>query len=352
MAAGTGRSTDFSAADSALGYLYQVRLALLSSLQRLAEDQSFALHLETLDDVVFETTGSEVDLLQMKHHRDRAANLTDASPDLWKSLRVWMEGRSNGDIPSDARLFLITTSDVGPGSAASRLMTDERDEGEALKRLEQTAMTSNNDANKEAYSLFRALQVSEKKELLGTVIVAPRFTEYCRCGRQEFAQRRGWPCAANISTDLLLDSKGGWFRRALQLLADKASPPIFSFELENEWHDLQEQFKHDALPVDQDILKQEVDADAYDNAVFVHQARLAGIGTDRILTAIRDYYRAFTQRSCWMREELLLVDELEDYEQLLREEWKLQFDRLADEVGEAAAEDAMRLSCPEDLRLG
>lgn len=108
---------------------------MLSALQRLAENHSFALYLETLDDVVFETAGSAVDLLQLKHHCKRSANLTDASTDLWKSLRVWIEGRSNGDIPADARLFLITTSDVGAGSAASWLMARERDEsdGEELK---------------------------------------------------------------------------------------------------------------------------------------------------------------------------------------------------------------------------
>jgi len=41
------KPTNFSAVDSALGYLYQVRLASLSSLQRLAQDQTFALYLET-----------------------------------------------------------------------------------------------------------------------------------------------------------------------------------------------------------------------------------------------------------------------------------------------------------------
>ena len=76
--------------------------------------------------------------------------------------------------------------------------------------------------------------------------------------------------------------------------------------------------------------------------MFVHQVRLAGIGPGRILAAIRDYYRAFAQRSRWMREELLLVGELDSYERLLREEWELQFDRLADEIGDEAADEAMR----------
>ena len=334
-------STDFSATDSALGYLYQVRLALLSSLERLAGDRTFALYLETLDDVVFDTSGSALELLQLKHHHERAANLTDASPDLWKSLRVWMEGRANGKIPADARLFLITTSDVGVDSAASKLLARDRDEAEALKRLNQTSTTSTNDTNKPAYDLYRSLADAEKRQLLATIVIAPKAPDITGVVEGLRAEARLAVRREHLDA-FVARLEGWWFGRALRQLIDEASPPILSAEVESEWHDLQEQFKRDALPVDRDILEQEVDAAAYDNAVFVQQARLAGIGTARILAAIRDYYRAFAQRSRWMREELVLVVELDSYERLLREEWELQFNRLADELGEAAAEDAKR----------
>lgn len=337
----SGRATDFSAADSAVGYLYQVRLALLSALQRLRSDESFALYLETLDDVVFDATGSPLDLLQLKHHCERAANLTDASPDLWKSLRVWMDGRAHGTIPLDARLLLITTSDVGSGSAASKLTAHDRDVPEAQKRLDQTSTTSTSDTNRVAYGLYRALSATEKSALLSTVVIAPRAPDIENVGdgiraEARFAVRREHvePFVGRL--------EGWWFGRALQLLVDAASPPILSTELEGQWHDLREQFERDALPVDQDILEQEVDAAAYESAVFLHQLRLTDISQKRILTAIRDYYRAFAQRSRWMREELLLVGELDLYERLLREEWEIQFDRLADEIGEEAADEAMR----------
>lgn len=333
--------TDFSAADSAVGYLYQVRLALLSALQRLANGETFALYLETLDDVVFETNGAVLDLLQLKHHCDRAANLTDASPDLWKSLRVWMDGRASKTIPPDARLFLITTSNVGSGSAASKLLAQDRDERAAEKRLDHTATTSTSDMNRAAYELYRKLSATEKRALLATVVIAPLSPDIVSVGDGIRAEARLAVRREHLNpfVDRL---EGWWFGRAMRQLVDAASPPILSTELESEWHDLQEQFKHDALPVDQDILEQEVNAAAYENAVFVHQVRLAGISPKRILTAIRDYYRAFAQRSRWMREELLLVPELNRYERLLREEWELQFDRLVDELGPEAAEDAMR----------
>lgn len=333
--------TDFSAAESAVGYLYQVRLALLSALHRLARDEAFALYLETLDDVVFETTGLALDLLQLKHHCDRAANLTDASPDLWKSLRVWMDGRAHGTIPPDARLFLITTSDIGSGSAASKLMDHDRDEPEAQKRLDHTSTTSTSDTNRAGYELYRALSATEKRALLSTVVIAPRAPDIASVGDSIRAEAR--LAVRREHLDSFVDRlEGWWFGRALRQLVDAASPPILSTELESEWNDLQEQFKRDALPVDRDILEQEVDAAAYENAVFVQQVRLAGISHKRIRTAIRDYYRAFAQRSRWMREDLLLVGELDSYEHLLREEWELQFNRLTDEVGHEAADDAMR----------
>lgn len=82
----------FSAADSALGYLYQCRAALASALQRIRAAEDFTVSPATLDDVVSEKDGQAPELLQTKHHRSRSANLTDASPDIWKSLRIWCGG--------------------------------------------------------------------------------------------------------------------------------------------------------------------------------------------------------------------------------------------------------------------
>src|SRR5688572_25755855 len=102
---------NFSAADSAIGYLFQVRVALLWSLGRLRAGSDFIVSLETLDDVTFETRGGEPqDLLQTKHHRNRLASLTDASPDLWKTLRIWFDGYARKSIPTGTALHLLTTA--------------------------------------------------------------------------------------------------------------------------------------------------------------------------------------------------------------------------------------------------
>lgn len=72
-----GTNTAFGAGDSALGYLYQIRMALLTALRRInpADDDDFSIFLETLDDVVFEKTGTPLELFQLKHHSNAQANL-------------------------------------------------------------------------------------------------------------------------------------------------------------------------------------------------------------------------------------------------------------------------------------
>jgi hypothetical protein len=111
--------TPFSATASAVGYLFQCRYALLESLRRLRRDDQFMVSIETRDDVVFERDGEPPDLLQTKHHVKKTANLTDTSPDLWKTIRIWCEGLINGNIPDGATFFLITTAEAPKGAAAS-----------------------------------------------------------------------------------------------------------------------------------------------------------------------------------------------------------------------------------------
>jgi hypothetical protein len=333
----------FSATDSVLGYLYQIRLALLSSLQRISRDESFSVYLETLDDVVFENNGSPLELLQLKHHCNRAANLTDASSDLWKSFRVWMEGRANRSIPDDARFYLVTTSIIGEESSAHWLMDDNRDEAEALKRLQETAATSRNQTNEPAYRLFRGLSPDAQAALVKAITIIPNALDINDVGEALRIQAR-LSVKRNHLDSFLTRLEGWWYKRVVGQLVSSNTPPILSNEIESTIDDLREQFKIDSLPVDEDILNEEINAAVYEDRVFVQQVKLANIGQRRILAAVRDYYRAFEQRSRWIREDLLLIGELDRYQKLLREEWELQFDRVADELGDDVADEAKRVA--------
>lgn len=330
----------FAAADSALGYLYQCRLALLSALRRVRTGEEFTLALETLDDVVFETAGNPPELLQTKHRRTRAANLTDASTDLWKTFRIWSEGLANGTIPLGASLYLATTSLAGEDSAARHLRVSGRDTSAALVRLRSTAQSSTNRSNQEAYRAFLSLKDEQQRLLIESVYVldaSPTIDELDSCLRAEvrFAVER------QHLDSFLSRLEGWWLRRAIRHLLDRdKTGRVLSQEFEAQMDDLREQFKRESLPIDEDILAAEVNTAAYLDTIFVQQLRLIDIGAQRVLTAIREYYRAYEHRSRWLREDLLLVGELDRYERRLVEEWELVFERMKDDLGAPAAEEA------------
>ena len=335
----TGERGQYSAASSALGYFYQCRYALLDALRRLSGGDRICIGIETLDDVVFATDGSAVDVLQTKHHINAHASLTDASPDLWKTLRIWIEGQTNGTIPQDAQFFLITTALCGNGTAAAYLRPDGRDEKKALEHLVATASTSTNETNTPAYQAFSSLDVDARTRLMKSVTVldgSPSIGHLDEQLREAvfFAVERAF------LNSYLQRLEGWWYGRVVSHLLNSAAGPILGEELEAEASRIRAQFKDDSLPVDDDIMRASIDASGYLDRPFVEQLNLIGVNQNRIFHAIRNYYRAFEHRSRWLREDLLYVGDLDRYEDRLVEEWDLLFEQMRDELGDDAAEDA------------
>ena len=252
---GEGGVTKFSAASAALGYLYQVRSALLWTLRRMKTDADFAVGVETLDDVAFETTGGEPrELLQTKHHRRTQGSLTDRSVELWKTLRVWFVGHASGEILPDTSLFIVTTASAPDGSAASRLRATERDVERAREALSQVAATSTNAANAAAYAAFTDAAQLVQREVLGQVTVldsAPSVTDLDAELRQEVY----WAAARQHLPAFLERLEGWWLRRILVQLTNVAADRVGNIELESKMEDLREQFKQEALPIDEDLLE-------------------------------------------------------------------------------------------------
>ncbi|NKB25368.1 MAG: hypothetical protein GKR87_13525 [Kiritimatiellae bacterium] len=61
--------------------------------------------------------------------------------------------------------------------------------------------------------------------------------------------------------------------------------------------------EEESLPIDDDIMSASVDASGYQNRLFVHQLKIIEVVNTRIFHAIRNLYRAYEQRSRWMRED-------------------------------------------------
>lgn len=237
--------------------------------------------------MVFEREGAPPELLQTKHHRQQAANLTDASPDLWKTLRVWCEGTTSGEILPFVCFYLITTSSVGEGSAASYLRSEGRDVEVASERLRSTAQSSTSQTNQPGYTAFLALSRAAQRDLFERVVIldaSPNIVDL----DSELQNEVRWAVKRQHVVPFLQRLEGWWLRRAVRQLASLNNEAVLSEEFEAHMDDLREQFKRDSLPIDDDILATEVDASVYQETVFVRQLQLIGIGAQRILAAIRE----------------------------------------------------------------
>lgn len=334
-------NNQFAAVNPALGYLYQVRAALLWSLQKLRHDESFQVSLEVLDDVAFESgVGDPSTFLQTKHHTSRMAALTDSCSDLWKTLRVWIEGTAANQIPSTASLHLVTTGTAPANSAASKLKLTGRDTSGARAALDVVARTSTNAANASAYQAYETLNTQQRLALLERVVVidaAPTINDL----DEELRTVIFWAVDRAHQTPFLDRLEGWWLRRVIGQLTSTADTRIASVEVESEMSDLRDQFRQDSLPIDGDLLDFVLDdatAAAHQHYHFVKQLEIIDAGRRRVASAIRDFYRAYEQRSRWVREDLVVTLDLNRYEKRLTEEWENVFDAVCDEVGEAASD--------------
>ncbi|BAQ67800.1 hypothetical protein NHU_00631 [Rhodovulum sulfidophilum] len=156
-------------------------------------------------------------------------------------------------------------------------------------------------------------------------------------------RREIWSAARQQHREALLSRlEGWWYGRVVNQLRSSPVEPILSEELQLKLDDLRDQFHQDALPIDEEIFDVGVDLSPYAESHFVQQLELSGVNKRRILRAVQDFYRAFAQRSRWIREDLLELGELGRYERRLTEEWEIVFEQIADEVGADAAEETSR----------
>jgi hypothetical protein len=72
--------------------------------------------------------------------------------------------------------------------------------------------------------------------------------------------------------------------------------------------------------------------------VFVLQLILIGLPPARLRIAQEDHYRAFAQRSKWVKDNLIGLNELTNFESRLVDGWRLRFQIMRDGVEQGCAE--------------
>jgi hypothetical protein len=360
--------SDYDATASAIGYLYQSRLALLWALKQ--DDPDVIVSIEKLDDVAFsKLDGNAVvrpfDLRQVKHHLDRKAGLGNKSVDIWKTLRIWSEAIKAKTVDlAHTSFFMVTTSNAS-GSHAIRYLSPDtrlRDPAKAQELLEKAGDESDATKVKKAHESLMKLSQAARKNLFKSIYLLDGSHDASELRRaiEKEVRLLTDPAHREAFTDRL---EGWWFRTVIEHLMEPNSPGIYVRQLEDEIHELREQFRRENLP--DDFLMADVPASETsekDKRHFVHQLRLIEAADPRIQSAQEDHYRAFEQRSQWVRQHLLGMDELHRLETRLIDEWRRRFEIMLEGLPEFDGEwrlvqsgqglyEWVELSAPSDPAL-
>lgn len=328
----------FAAAASSLGYLYQLRWGLLNALEKHSLGLSWAIAIEGADDV--EMFGNSFYEVHQTKHRSDGTKLTNADPDLWKTLRVWAEGVRDGRIDVQTTSFmLVTTAQVSDDFIFTNLpVTDVQVVQSAVERLVAIAQTSKNVSNAAAYKSFLALSDETRLNLVRNVVCAAKSPTIDQIP-EKLRQKVRVDVRPEHLEPYLERLEGWWFERCIQnLVGDRRA--IEGAELAQFIYDLRDQFQPTNLPIDDDILDMSrPEVEEHLEQIYVRQVLLTQIGNYRLQQAIHDYLRAYSQRSRWLRENIVVAGELSRYEKRLHEEWAIMFHTWKDDLSESSAEE-------------
>lgn len=337
------KKNTYSASEQALGYIYQGQYALL---KLFSSDEDTSILIEKDDDIeIIESNG--IRNLGSLKHRAEGNKITNLSTDFWKSVRIWLNRYvAENTIKSNLRFFLFTTSTVSSDSFqicfTEGYDPDENEEKSISERALEVISKSKAKVITPLRSSLEALTEEELEDFFSRIQILDariRIDEipkrikdvYMKAVQREFRD----PVFERL--------EGWWMEIVINLLVGTRTEPVFGYELSDKLFQISDQFKLDNLPIDYIGKKPDEEVDPEnDPRIFVKQLHALGITSNRIKNAILDFYQAFSQRSSWQRENVLLENEIELYENRLVNEWERYRDVIFESLGNEESESTLQ----------
>lgn len=330
----------YSAPEQGLGYIYQPRLALLR-LFDLPEETT--VYIEKDDDLDFVDTDGTKSLASLKHKAE-GDRLADLSVDFWKSVRIWLTRyKSEGCLESSLRFFLFTTGLVSTNSFLTGFLPSQTQTSANSLQLAETAVkalgTSKSKLSKELIKEFNELQEEEIEDFFDRITIfdsSPRISEIPDIIKDKLLRT----VRRNHRDAVFERLEGWWNQETIMLLSGNRTNGLTGYEVSDKLSNIAEEYHIDNLPITFRKAQPDYTIDVEnDPRTFVKQLRYIGISHSRIQNAIIDYYRAYEQRSEWARENLIVHDELEEYEERLESEWSRYRDVVLDDLPDFAEKE-------------
>lgn len=322
------------ASEQMLGYLYQVRYALALLLEN--DNSDCQISIEKFDDVAFSKDDIPIQLIQLKHHIQHQGNLADASTDMWRTIKVWLDAISETPDILDGTNFLIITTATAPiGSAAFLLKKDSnRNPDTAYQKLKTVCFSSVNQAHQRYYDAFREAGEDTVKQLIRQIYIIDCASNIIDVEKDILKHIR-YSCIPKHQKMIYERLEGWWFKKAIDALC--CDTPVFvnQNQVRSFIVSVSQEYADDNLPIDiLDIDDLQESNFSANEKIFHEQLKLICLGNHRMQLALRDYYRAFRQRASWVRNDLLYVNELGQYEQRLIDEWEHAFAAMEETLSE------------------
>lgn len=326
------------AVEQMLGYMYQIRHALLMMLR--SEEDDIQICIEKFDDISFSKDNLLDSMIQTKHHIGNSGNLTNASTDLWRTIKSWCDSIADNNIDVNRTKFIIVTTATAPINSASFMLKENkpseniRNSEKALKILLETANKSENEKHKPYYKAFISLNSEDRNQLVNNIYVFDK-CEDINDTKVIIKQYLKYTTLPAYEERMYEQLEGWWFNTVLDCLCSEEVRLIHKTQLRMKMADIRDEYSKDNLPIDVHF-QMSVTQDDLDekDRIFIEQLKLICISQKRIDTAIRDYFRAYKQRASWIRNDLLYINELDDYERKLADEWQRLFDIMCEDLDE------------------
>ena len=322
------------ASEQMLGYLYQVRYALALLLEN--DNSDCQISIEKFDDVAFSKDDIPIQLIQLKHHIQHQGNLADASTDMWRTIKVWLDAISETPDILDGTNFLIITTATAPIDSAAFLLKKDsnRNPDTAYQKLKTVCFSSVNQAHQRYYDAFREAGEDTVKQLIRQIYIIDRASNIIDVEKDILKHIR-YSCSPKHQKMIYERLEGWWFKKAIDALC--CDTPVFvnQNQVRSFIVSVSQEYADDNLPIDiLDIDDLQESNFSANEKIFHEQLKLICLGNHRMQLALRDYYRAFRQRASWVRNDLLYVNELGQYEQRLIDEWEHAFAAMEETLSE------------------
>lgn len=334
---GDNESTNHSAEHSALGFWYQSLYALLILAATPTDDAAIAI--EHLDDVELKADGQKL-LFQLKHSmKAKPVAVGIKSRALWRTVAVWVDILSKISL-AETSLHLVTVGGILAADPLEALL-DPDDDREALTAAmtEEAQWVLNERAEAKVkgeplpYSdrykgceAYLKLSEGDRQNLLRRVVIKPNAPTIDQIERELEQHLLILPAAQRPMVARRLIE--WWDRQIVYSLCGKRERVIGRNEFQAQVTEIVGEIDQGTLAAHFETVAKPLEY--LPDGMLTRQITLVkGSGSD-VDRAIREEWRARSQRARWTNENPALGAMINDYDAVLTEHWQDRHDEMSE----------------------